>query len=116
MPRDPHSGMEEECYVVKLSSNGHEYKDIAAKFNSTMVQRQSHRRIVKIERIQNPTLYAQYTVKKRSMETANVGRIHQNERRLFHGCALSAVTKINHGGFNRSYAGAHGEHTTSGTV
>ena len=67
----------------------------------------SQGRIVKIERIQNSKLYAQYTARKKTMDRANVG--HQNERQLFHGCSDSVIDAINHGGFNRSYAGQHGE-------
>ena len=130
IPKDPSTGREEECHVVKLSSHSQEYKDVAAQFNSTMgmggaarsfhsslhlVQGQAIQgRIVKIERIQNSKLYEQYSARKKAMDRANVGR--QNERQLFHGCSLSAVDPINHGGFNRSYAGQHGECTTCGAV
>ena len=34
-----------------------------------------------------------------------------NEKQLFHGCAGQVVDDINHGGFNRNFAGVHGEHT-----
>ena len=130
MPRDPHTGREVECHVVKLSSHSQEYKDVAAEFNRTMatggiavslqmslVQGQANQgRIVKIERIQNSKLYAQYAARKKAMDRANPGNMHQNERQLFHGCSFSVVDPINHGGFNRSYAGQHGEYTTCGTV
>ena len=125
MPKDPSTGREKECHVVKLSSRSQEYKDVAAQFESTMgtggvamsyhsslhlVQGQAIQgRIVKIERVQNSKLYEQYSARKKAMDRANVGR--QNERQLFHGCSLSAVDAINHGGFNRSYAGQHGEYT-----
>ena len=130
MPKDPSTGREVECHVVMLSSRSQEYKDVAAQFESTMgmggVARSFHSslhllqgqaiqgRIVKIERIQNSKLYEQYSARKKAMDRANVGR--QNERQLFHGCSLSAVDAINHGGFNRSYAGQHGECTISGVV
>ena len=121
MPKDPGTGKQVECHVVKLSPHSQEYKDVAAQFNNTLatggairslhslhlVQGQAKGRIVKIERIQNSKLYAQYTARKKTMDRANVG--HQNERQLFHGCSLSAVDSINNGGFNRSYAGQHGE-------
>ena len=124
MPKDPGTGKEVECHVVKLSSRSKEYKDIAAQFNRTMVGgvqpivapltlgtvgvgRANQGRILKIERIQNTKLYAQYIARKKVMDKANAG--HQNERQLFHGCSYNAVDAINHGGFNRSYAGQHGE-------
>ena len=75
-----------------------------------MVQGQG--RIVKIERIQNSKLYEQYSARKKAMERASAGR--QNERQLFHGCSDTAVVAINHGGFNRSYAGQHGQCSSSG--
>ena len=123
MPKDPGTGKQVECHVVKLSPHSQEYRDVAAQFNSTMaaggavrslhsslllVQGQaSQGRIVKIERIQNSKLYAQYTARKKAMDRANVG--HHNERQLFHGCSHTVIDAINHGGFNRSYAGQHGE-------
>ena len=124
MPKDPGTGKQVECHVVKLSSHSQEYKDVAAQFNSTPATggavRSSHSslhlgqgqtsqgRIVKIERIQNSKLYAQYTARKKAMDRDNVG--HQNEKQLFHGCSSQTViVAINHGGFNRSYAGQHGE-------
>ena len=123
MPKDPGTGKQVECHVVKLSSHSQEYRDVAAQFNSTsatggvvrslhsslhLVQGQaSQGRILKIERIQNSKLYAQYAARKKAMDRANAG--HQNERQLFHGCSHSAVDSINNGGFNRSYAGQHGE-------
>ena len=123
MPKDPGTGKQVKCHVVKLSSHSQEYKDVAAQFNSTLATggavrslhsslllgqgQASQGRIVKIERIQNSKLYAQYTARKKAMDRANAG--HQNERQLFHGCSLSAIDSINNGGFNRSYAGQHGE-------
>lgn len=34
-----------------------------------------------------------------------------NEKLLFHGTDAASIEQINHRGFNRSYAGTHGNHT-----
>ena len=112
MPIDPGTGREVECHVVQLSPTSKEYNDVANQFNLTMGGgglSTNQGRIKKIERIQNSTLYAQYIARKKAMDRANPG--HQNERQLFHGCSLAAVDFINHGGFNRIYAGQHGKYT-----
>ena len=133
MPKDPGTGKEVECHVVKLSSRSKEYKDVAAQFNRTMgsgvkplvapltlgtvgVGGAYQGRIQKIERIQNTKLYAQYIARKKVMDKANAGHWHQNERQLFHGCSFDVVDAINHGGFNRSYSGLHGECTTTSFI
>ena len=69
---------------------------------------QINSRIIKIQRIQNPTLYSQYIARKKEMDKLNPQGC-QNERRLFHGTKPDTCPKINHGGFNRSYCGQNGE-------
>lgn len=62
---------------------------------------------MKIERVQNPYLWRNYSIKKQHMEMKNG---HQNnERRLFHGTSQPTIDHINHNGFNRSYAGKNGK-------
>ncbi|XP_060567744.1 protein mono-ADP-ribosyltransferase PARP14-like [Ruditapes philippinarum] len=58
--------------------------------------------IVKIERIQNPTLYTQYAGKKTQMEIHNKGG-RQVERLLWHGTDLTAANLIKILGFDRNY-------------
>uniref|UniRef100_A0A3B5AGG8 Poly [ADP-ribose] polymerase n=1 Tax=Stegastes partitus TaxID=144197 RepID=A0A3B5AGG8_9TELE len=68
-----------------------------------LFQASCNRTVTKIERIQNPTLWSSYQIKKRDMELRNG---HQNnEKRLFHGTCEATATTINELGFNRSYAG-----------
>lgn len=62
--------------------------------------------ILKIERIQNPVLFRGYMVKKQKIDKDVGGN---GERQLFHGTDGTNITKINTQGFNRSYAGKHGE-------
>ena len=109
------------CHVVSLNSKTTEYGEVKKKFEETMKlqtqQQQSlsnslsvpsgyktFKEIVKIERIQNPFLYAQYVAKKRIMDRHNPPSI-TNERELFHGCPGDVAKKISHQGFNRSFAG-----------
>ena len=61
--------------------------------------------ILKIERIQNPSLFKQYTMKKQSMDEQN----GSNEILLYHGTAANNVPDINQNGLNRSYNGTHGK-------
>ena len=62
--------------------------------------KQACSKIVKIERIQNPSLYALYAMQKQKMDEAN----GSNEMWLFHGTAGANCKPINHGGFDRSYS------------
>lgn len=59
-----------------------------------------------IERVQNPALWQNYQILKKQMEVKN--KHTNNERILFHGTGANSIDLINNRGFNRSYAGAHG--------
>lgn len=90
--------------LVAIDTKDQEYVDIKNAFESTAGGK---RTIIKIERVQNPTLYAQYAARKKLMDQTNPpGTV--NERRLYHGCGGDVVQNIIHGGFNRSYAGKNG--------
>ena len=94
--------------VILLDPWSREYIDVKNGFDSTIGE--TKRTIVKIERIQNPTLYAQYAARKKFMDQTNLpGTV--NERRLYHGCPGDVVQNIIHGGFNRSFAGRNGTNT-----
>ena len=107
------SGRELVWHPVTLSPTDQEYKEVLQEFEKTMttgfnVSGKGHySSILAIKRIQNPTLYATYTARKKIMNEANP-KGHQNERKLFHGCAPDAVENINKTGFNRSYCGKNG--------
>ena len=62
---------------------------------------------LQIERIQNPSLFQQYKVKKKELEQYNPKGM-ENEKRLFHGTPSDSVQGIITNGFNRSYCGRHG--------
>ena len=92
--------------VVLLDSEDKEYIDVKKGFETTVG---GPKTIVKIERVQNPTLYAQYAARKKLMDRTNPPNT-VNERRLYHGCGGDVVQSIIHGGFNRSYAGKNGKY------
>ena len=120
------------CHIVDLDPKSTEYGEVKSKFEMTMAslsinQRPSlsrgmimkvgiqqayqytgqYNQIIKIERIQNPFLHAQYVAKKKTMDKHNPSSI-TNERELFHGCPGDVAEKISHQGFNRSFAGKNG--------
>uniref|UniRef100_A0A3B3V0L6 Poly [ADP-ribose] polymerase n=1 Tax=Poecilia latipinna TaxID=48699 RepID=A0A3B3V0L6_9TELE len=86
------------CHAVTLQTASSEYAEVLNLFKATC-----NRAVIKIERIQNPTLWKSLQIKKHEMELRNN---HQNnEKRLFHGTSEDTVPVINERGFNRSYAG-----------
>ncbi|XP_071137975.1 protein mono-ADP-ribosyltransferase PARP14-like [Mytilus edulis] len=97
-----HMDEKENLKVVPLVSTDQEYKDVVKKFTDTA--RGQKLEFVKIERVQNKTLYQQYIAKKKSVDATNTPG-HQNERLLWHGFAKDAMDSINRYGFNRSYCG-----------
>lgn len=66
----------------------------------------SYFQTLQIERIQNPFFWKAYQIKKCEMDNKNGNR--NNERLLFHGTNKESLDLINNYGFNRSYAGMHG--------
>ena len=94
-----------------LKPSSHEYKKVLETFETTMQKGMNYTSIVKIQRVQNPGLYAIYQEKKMLMEQVNPPDI-KNERQLFHGTDAESAMKINTQGFNRTYAGKHGKHET----
>lgn len=63
---------------------------------------------VKVERVQNPTLFSQYQAKKVQLDIQNPG--HTNEKLLWHGTSSDTPPNINLYGFNRSYCGKNGKY------
>ena len=99
-PKDS-SGKEEEVVLVPLDpvTNANEYKKIA-----DQVLKTSPITITKIQRVQNPTLYRVYVVRKNQMEQKK----ESNEQTLFLGTVKSSCASINKFGFNRTYSGRNG--------
>ena len=99
-PKDD-SGKEKEVHLVPLDPNANEYKKVADRLCKTC-----HVTIIKIERVQNPSLYRAYVVKREQMEHKN----SSNEKLLFHGTAGDSCPSISTFGFNRSYCGKNGNY------
>jgi len=114
----------ETCSLISLKTAGQEYIDVKGKFEASLSSSSHHsvkpapsfypgysrqyNQIVKIERVQNIVLYAQYVARKKTMDQQNSANTN-NERELFHGCPGDIANKISHQGFNRSFAGKNGE-------
>ncbi|XP_001633051.3 protein mono-ADP-ribosyltransferase PARP12 isoform X2 [Nematostella vectensis] len=94
---------DKDFICVQLSSTSPEYKKIEAQFLSSL---DTSRRIVKIERIQNPDLWMQFAQKKERMEKKS--KCIPEERSLFHGTASDIVTAICQQGFDWRLCGKHG--------
>ena len=106
MPIDKASNREVCYHLVQIQPGSTEYITVITAFSKTMVQR-VNTQVLQIQRIQNPTLYHQYTSKRTDMNKQNQPG-HQNERKLFHGTAADACDKINAQGLNRNFAGKNG--------
>ena len=94
------SGKELAVHLVPLNPNDpkhkDEYKNISAHFQQTASEQ-----IVQIQRIQNPSLFKQYLMKKQSLDEKS----GSYEKFLFHGTRGDKLNEINENGLNRSYAG-----------
>ncbi|XP_029633941.1 protein mono-ADP-ribosyltransferase PARP14-like [Octopus sinensis] len=98
---DTWSPMEDgELIKIVPVKNGPEYDDIQATFSRNLPSY----RIIKIERIQNKTLYQGYQALKRKFEVENPNITNEVDG-LWHGTAEGSIDGINKSGFNRSYCG-----------
>ena len=111
MPVDSTGKKEEYVHIVDLDPGCSEYQDVLKEFDKTM---KSAYQNIKIQRIQNPTLYGQYVARRKEMDKQNPPG-HQNERLLFHGTSADTVPKINLQGFNRGFSGKNGKLNRKGT-
>ena len=85
--------------------NSQEYNDALQDFLNTLKPE-----IIELKRVQNLNLLQQYEIMKAQMKQ-RVPNDCQLERQLFHGTNKDACENINHQGFNRSFAGKHGNNT-----
>lgn len=85
--------------LIKLELSSSDYRLARGLFE----EEGASRKIIKIERIQNPGLYKEYLVKKQTMKGAD------NEMQLFHGTREDNTKWINYNNFNRRYAGINGK-------
>ncbi|XP_060608587.1 protein mono-ADP-ribosyltransferase PARP14-like [Ruditapes philippinarum] len=87
--------------VIDLKQDAQEYIDMKQKFLDSA---SSDYEVLKIQKIQNKTLWEQYQSKRNQLEARNKPET-QNERMLWHGTKAEAVDSINIHGFNRSFCG-----------
>ena len=96
-----------EVSVVLLLSSSKEYQDISKNFKATLRGEQGV--IQKIERIENPILYRQYSFAKDVLAAKRAKEISARtatlELELYHGTREDAVQHVIDNGFNRIYAG-----------
>ena len=97
------SGKEEVLHLVSIGRDTQEYKTVQKMFHQSM---RGKAPITSIERIQNPSMFNSYMLRKQAMDEKN-GTL-ENELRLFHGTRPDSVKSINLQGFNRSLCGIHG--------
>ncbi|XP_021378675.1 poly [ADP-ribose] polymerase 14-like isoform X2 [Mizuhopecten yessoensis] len=110
--------------LVKLSTSDEEYKKTEQAFRASvgkastqplqaghlhrfmmqgfMAPNYGHQQIVQIQRVQNKSLYQQYTAKKQELWTRNN---KDPEKWLWHGTSSDTVEKVAMKGFDRSYCG-----------
>ncbi|XP_041356180.1 protein mono-ADP-ribosyltransferase PARP14-like [Gigantopelta aegis] len=86
--------------LIQLPPQTEESKSVEQNFKATL---SSDVDIIKIERVQNKTLFDQYCIMKRRFDEKNPTL--QNERKLWHGTSSDSTNSINTCGFNRSYCG-----------
>lgn len=106
---DPASQKEVTVRLIDLPSSSKGYQFALTEFNKTMKQgfKCKYTTIVKIQRIQNPHLYRQFIEKKKLLDSNNPQGF-QNERWLFHGTKVAAISSINRTNFNRNFRGQNG--------
>ena len=91
------SGKEEVLHLVSLAQDTQEYKTVLKMSHQSMQGKAS---ITNIERIQNPSMFNSYMLRKQTMDEKN-GTL-ENELQLFYGTKPDSVKSINVQGFNRS--------------
>ncbi|CAJ1069628.1 protein mono-ADP-ribosyltransferase PARP14-like isoform X2 [Xyrichtys novacula] len=88
--------------LIPLTAGSQEYNEVETELTKTGLTPN----ILSIDRVQNPTLWQSYQIKKAQLEKKNGHK--NNEKCLYHGTPADSIDKINTHGFNRSYAGKHG--------
>lgn len=85
---------------VELINTSREYLDVMTSFPKTLP---IPRNIVKIKRIQNPTLWKNYLLEKKTISEKNAAGI-ENERILFHEPSSQSLKYISSRGFDRNFS------------
>ena len=88
-------------HLVTLNPNDPKHKDEYKKVSDHFHQTAPQQRILQIQRVQNPFLFKQYSMKKQSLDDKS----GSNEKCLFRGTNGNNLSEINKKGLNRSFAG-----------
>ena len=99
-PKDA-NGKELVVHLVTLNSNDPNQKDEFKKISDHFQQTASQQKVLQIQRVQNPSLFKLYLLKKQSLDNKN----GSNEKFLFHGTKGDRLHEINKAGLNRNFAG-----------
>ena len=95
------NGKELVVHLVTLNPNDPNHKDEFKKISDHFQQTASQQKILQIQRVQNPSLFKLYRLKKQSLDNKN----GSNEKFLFHGTKGDSLHEINKAGLNRNFAG-----------
>ncbi|CAL1527167.1 unnamed protein product [Lymnaea stagnalis] len=87
---------DEDPKLIDLPTTSREYQDVMSKLVHLPIK------VKQIQRVQNKSLYQQYAVKKREIESRNPAGF-ENEKLLYHGTKVTRVDAINQSGFSRNY-------------
>ncbi|XP_072049063.1 protein mono-ADP-ribosyltransferase PARP14-like [Amphiura filiformis] len=99
--------------AIEIRKGLPENRGVVDSFYATCKEEKHH--IVKIERIQNIELYAQYMAKRDSMALERSLPPEELEKNLFHGTAAQNRDSISKKGFNRRFNGVNGTLYGNGT-
>ncbi|KAE8581223.1 hypothetical protein XENTR_v10024703 [Xenopus tropicalis] len=91
----------DEYLIVELQRDSTEFRTIENNFLKSAHPLCSQ--VIKIERVQNVTLWRMFDIQKKSVQKCYPNQ--QNQKHLYHGSTEGTVTKISIFGFNRSFCG-----------
>lgn len=105
----------ELCLQIELKAGDPEFEKIRTLFMAEKAKPVTTAKFIQnctlksVFRVQNPTLYRQYTIAKEALRTKYIGKpeIVKNleRRKIFHGTTERNVSEINSAGFDRSFCG-----------
>ena len=88
------------CHLYEVPEGTDEFTDATKEFCEKMGTLKFT--IVKVQRVQNPNIYACYDALRRTLRRKYSKAVV--ERRLFHGTKFASIEPITHQGFNRNFA------------
>lgn len=92
--------------LVDVNETTNEYLEAVKDFKAKLTSAISSQVKIKIQRVQNRSLYEAYLTYKKKLKNKNA---NENEMYLYHGTSNKSVNDISRLGFNRSYCGVNGK-------